>query len=211
MSMQNKVHRMVETAVSNMSQQPNDVQMFANEFKQAVATLAQMMDEAAHRFDKLLRNPIHMIEKQMEQQRYMFEEAHRQKDFLERMFGDLLQEQRRDLDKLFMQQAERFEMLIELNRKSNDETQHRIGVLESVLHERLRTFEEQLINQQKTNPKPQPHNRCTMKIVLNPIRPVLCNNSNSNSNTHQNFHVWCVCSLNIKKVLSARRSTCRWS
>jgi hypothetical protein len=126
--------------------------MFANEFKQAVSTLAQMMDEAAHRFDKLLRNPIQMIEKQMEQQRYMFEEAHRQKDFLERMFGENLQEQRRDLDKLFMQQADRFEMLSELNRKANDDTQHRIGILESVLHERLRTFEEQLINQQKNKP-----------------------------------------------------------
>ena len=152
MSMQNKVHRMVENAVSNMSHQQGDVQMFANEFKQAVASLAQMMDEAAHRFDKLLRNPIQMIEKQMEQQRYMFEEAHRQKDFLERMFGELLQEQRRDLDKLFMQQADRFQMLSELNRKANDDTQHRIGILESVLHERLRTFEEQLINQPKNKP-----------------------------------------------------------
>ena len=29
----------------------------------------------------------------MEQQRFMFEEAHKQKDFIERMFADLLREQ----------------------------------------------------------------------------------------------------------------------
>ena len=90
--MQNKVHMMVEDAMRNMGSQPRDIQMFAAEFKQAVSTLAHMMDDAAHRFDSLLKQPMLMIEKQMEQQRYMFEEAHKQKDFLERMFGNLLHE-----------------------------------------------------------------------------------------------------------------------
>ncbi len=85
--MQKKVHMMLESAVQNMGSQPRDVQMFAAEFKQAVSKLAVLMDEAAQRFDMLLQKPMLMIEKQIEQQKYMFEEAHQQKDFLERMFG----------------------------------------------------------------------------------------------------------------------------
>ena len=65
--MQNKVHLMVESAVKNMGSQPRDIQMFAAEFKQAVSTLAHMMDDAAQRFDSLLKKPMLMIEKQMDQ------------------------------------------------------------------------------------------------------------------------------------------------
>jgi len=147
--MQHKVHMMVEDAVKNMSSQPRDIQMFTAEFRQAVSTLAHMMDDAAHRFDSLLKKPMLMIEKQMEQQRYMFEEAHKQKDFLEQMFGGLLNEQRNELEKLFAEQAYRFQELSELNRKANDDTQNRIGILESVLHDKLNTIEIQLQYQQK--------------------------------------------------------------
>ena len=152
--MQHKVHMMVEDAVKNMGSQPRDIQMFAAEFKQAVSTLAHMMDDAAHRFDSLLKKPILMIEKQMDQQRYMFEEAHKQKDFLEQMFGGLLNEQRNELEKLFAVQAYRFQELSEMNRKANDDTQDRIGILESVLHDKLKTLEIQLQSQQKNTPQP---------------------------------------------------------
>jgi len=147
--MQHKVHMMVEDAVKNMSSQPRDIQMFTAEFRQAVSTLAHMMDDAAHRFDSLLKKPMLMIEKQMEQQRYMFEEAHKQKDFLEQMFGGLLNEQRNELEKLFAEQAYRLKELSELNRRANDDTQNRIGILESVLHDKLNTLEIQLQYQQK--------------------------------------------------------------
>jgi DNA-binding transcriptional MerR regulator len=151
--MQNKVHRMVEDAMRNMGSQPNDIQMFAAEFKQAVSTLAHMMDDAANRFDSLLKKPMQMIEKQMEQQRYMFEEAHKQKDFLERMFGGLLSDQRNELEKLFVEQSYRFKELSELNRKANDDTQDRIGKLESVLYDKFKTLEIEIQSQKNTPPK----------------------------------------------------------
>jgi hypothetical protein len=147
--MQNKVHVMVEDAMKNMSAQPREGQMFAVEFKQAVSKLAQMMDEASQRFDMLLKKPMLMIEKQMDQQRYMFEEAHKQKDFLERMFGELLNDQRNELTKLFAEQSYRLLELSELNRKANDDTKNRIGILESTLHDKLNMLEMQFQSQQK--------------------------------------------------------------
>ena len=150
--MQNKVHMMVEDAMRNMGSQPRDIQMFAAEFKQAVSTLAQMMDDAAHRFDSLLKQPMLMIEKQMEQQRYMFEEAHKQKDFLERMFGNLLQEQRQDLNKIFVEQASQLKMLSEMSRKAADDMQHHHRHLESMLHDKLNMLEIQIQSQQKSTP-----------------------------------------------------------
>ena len=152
--MQNKVHMMVEDAMRNMGSQPRDIQMFAAEFKQAVSTLAHMMDDAAHRFDSLLKQPMLMIEKQMEQQRYMFEEAHKQKDFLERMFGNLLQEQRQDLNKIFVEQASQLEMLSEMSRKAADDMQHHHRHLESMLHDKLNMLEIQIQSQQKSTPQP---------------------------------------------------------
>ena len=131
--MQNKVHMMVEDAMRNMGSQPRDIQMFAAEFKQAVSTLAHMMDDAAHRFDSLLKQPMLMIEKQMEQQRYMFEEAHKQKDFLERMFGDLFNQQQRELRRFFEQESEKFEEFRKMNEAMNLDMQYRIKNIESSL------------------------------------------------------------------------------
>ena len=131
--MQHKVHMMVEDAVKNMGSQPRDIQMFAAEFKQAVSTLAHMMDDAAHRFDSLLKKPMLMIEKQMEQQRYMFEEAHKQKDFLERMFGDLFNQQQRELHRFFEQESEKFEEFRKMNEAMNLDMQYRIKNIESSL------------------------------------------------------------------------------
>lgn len=149
--MQKKVHLMVEDAVRNMSAQPIDVQVFAAEFKQAVSSLARMMDEATHRFDSMLKKPMLMIEKQMEQQKYMFEEAHRQKDFLERMFGDLLKDQRQDVQVLFAQQTASFQELIWSVHMANEETKHRMSNLESLLHDRLNQLEVEM-KIRKNNP-----------------------------------------------------------
>jgi DNA-binding transcriptional MerR regulator len=131
--MQHKVHMMVEDAVKNMGSQPRDIQMFAAEFKQAVSTLAHMMDDAAHRFDSLLKKPMLMIEKQMDQQRFMFEEAHKQKDFLERMFGDLFKQQQRELHRFFEQESEKFEEFRKMNEAMNLDMQYRIKNIESSL------------------------------------------------------------------------------
>jgi DNA-binding transcriptional MerR regulator len=149
--MQKKVHLMVEDAVRNMSAQPIDVQVFAAEFKQAVSSLARMMDEATHRFDSMLQKPMLMIEKQMEQQKYMFEEAHRQKDFLERMFGELLSEQRDEIKKLFAEQTYRSLEMSNMVLHSNEKTNERIESLETNLHHKLKMLEVQIKNQ-KNNP-----------------------------------------------------------
>jgi DNA-binding transcriptional MerR regulator len=149
--MQKKVREMVEDAVRNMNTQPMDVQVFADEFKQAVSSLARMMDEATHRFDSMLKKPMLMIEKQMEQQKYMFEEAHRQKDFLNQMFGSLLKEQRQEVQVLFTQQNVSFNQLITSIHMANDETKHRISALESILHDKLNRLEVDM-KIQKNNP-----------------------------------------------------------
>jgi len=134
LDMQRKVHLMVGDAVRNMGSQPRDEQMFADEFKQAVSTLAQMMDEATHRFDALLKKPMLMIEKQMDQQKYMFEEAHRQKDFLEQMFGNLLKDQRKDIEEIFDKQAYHLRDMI---LQAHDETKNHIHTLESHLNDKF--------------------------------------------------------------------------
>ena len=128
--MQNKVHVMVEDAMKNMSAQPREGQMFAVEFKQAVSKLAQMMDEASQRFDMLLKKPMLMIEKQMDQHRYMFEEAHKQKDFLERMFGELFHEQKRELNRMFDHQSHKLEVFMKMNEDMHLEMKHRLQSLE---------------------------------------------------------------------------------
>jgi len=149
--MQKKVRLMVEDAVRNMNAQPADANVFAVEFNQAVSRLAQMMDEATLRFDLMLKNPMLMIEKQMEQQKYMFEEAHRQKDFLNQMFGSLLKEQRQEVQVLFTQQNISFNQLITSIHMANDETKHRISALESILHDKLNRLEVDM-KIQKNNP-----------------------------------------------------------
>jgi NADP-dependent 3-hydroxy acid dehydrogenase YdfG len=68
--------------------------------------LANMMEEATQRFDRMLHKPMLMIEKQMDQQRYLFEQAHKQKDFLEQMFGQLLERQRDELRQFFDRQTQ---------------------------------------------------------------------------------------------------------
>ena len=138
---QNKVHVMVEDAVRNMGSQHRDGQIFADEFTHAVSKLAVMMDETAQRFDSILRKPMLMIEKQMEQQKYMFEEAHRQKDFLERMFGNLLTDQRKDIQEIFDKQAHHLRDMV---RQAHDETKSHISNLESHLHDKLNRLESEM-------------------------------------------------------------------
>ena len=128
--MQNKVHMMVEDAVKNIGAQPRGNQVDAIEFKHAVSKLAQMMDEASQRFDMLLKKPMLMIEKQMDQQRYMFEEAHKQKDFLERMFGELFHEQQRELNRMFDHQSHKLEVFMKMNEDMHLEMKHRLQSLE---------------------------------------------------------------------------------
>lgn len=54
-----------------------------------------------------------MIEKQMDQQRYLFEEANRQKDFLERMFAGLFDKQRHESMQFLDHQVRRLSESVE--------------------------------------------------------------------------------------------------
>ena len=157
--MQKKVHIMVEGAVKNISSQPREVQMFAVEFKQAVSTLAVMMDDAAQRFDSLLKKPMVMIEKQMDQQRYMFEEAHKQKNFLERMFSELLNDQQRELHKLFDHQSRRTDDLMKMNEMMINEMNNRLQSLESLIAKSLNSIEIQTQMQMKLQLETQQKNK----------------------------------------------------
>ena len=65
------------------------------------------------------------------------------------MFGELLNNQRDELTKLFAEQSYRLLELSELNRKANDDTQSRIGILESALHDKLNMLEMQIQSQRK--------------------------------------------------------------
>jgi hypothetical protein len=65
-----------------------------------------------------------------------------------------LNEQRNELEKLFAEQSYRLQELSELNRQANDSTQDRIGILESVLYDKLNTLEIQIQSQQKNIPQP---------------------------------------------------------
>ena len=153
--MQKKVHIMVEGAVKNIGSQPREVQMFAVEFKQAVSTLAVMMDDAAQRFDMLLKKPMIMIEKQIEQQKYMFEEAHRQKDFLERMFGELLNKQQHELRNFFDQQSEKLHEIQKMNEVMNMTMQNQFKYFESEISDKLEMLQKQMqlqIETQKNKP-----------------------------------------------------------
>ena len=106
--MQDRVHQMVGDAITHLSVSSGMPPVAPAEFKAAVTELAKLLDGTTTRFESLLQKPTAMIEKQIEQQRFMFEEAHRQKDFLERMFSELLQEQRKELARLFERQARVF-------------------------------------------------------------------------------------------------------
>lgn len=153
-ALQQKVHTMVAEAVNNLGAQHQSEQLNLDEFKQAVARLADMMDEAAHRFDVLLQKPMAMIQGQMDQQRYLFEEAYRQKEFLERMFGDLLQEQRRELLGLSEHQMRRLQEIGRLQDSASAAMFQRLGGLEAVLTDRFNVIEQQIRAQRSLNQQP---------------------------------------------------------
>jgi hypothetical protein len=135
--LQQKVHAMVADALKNPGVPREGDATNPLALQQAMAQVAHMMDEAAKRFDALLQKPMAMIEKQMEQQRYMFEEAHRQKDFLERMFADLMQAQRQELKHLAQMQMDRLEHLIKAQMESNMAQKVQLAKLEHAVTDRL--------------------------------------------------------------------------
>lgn len=135
--LQNKMHAMVDDALRGVGAQLPLVKEDPAEFKLAMGQLAEMMGQATERFDRMLQKPMAMIEKQMEQQRYLFEQAHKQKDFLEDMFQKLLHEQRGELRELFERQMQHLEDASHLQKSLLSEVMERMHRLEYATAARL--------------------------------------------------------------------------
>ena len=95
-------------------------------FKQGLRHIAELMDETVERLHDVLKKPVDMIEKQMDQQRYLFDEAYRQKDFLEKMFADVLGRQRAELEAIAQHQR------TFLQRFASDMTSHQSTLLKRI-------------------------------------------------------------------------------
>ncbi len=142
--MQRKVRDMLESALQEASARVQVQRIDPVELKAAVRQLAQMMEEATQRFDSLMHKPIQMIEKQMDQQRYLFDQAHKQKDFLEHMFGQLMQEQRHDLQVLFERHLLTINELTSSQTKFFEEMKDRLNKFESDTTNRLYVIEKHM-------------------------------------------------------------------
>jgi len=110
-------------------------------FKQGLRHIAELMDETVERLHEVLKKPVDMIEKQMDQQRYLFDEAYRQKDFLEKMFADVLGRQRAELEAIAQHQR------TFLQRFASDMTSH-----QSTLLKRIDDLEHAIRKQQEHAP-----------------------------------------------------------
>ena len=89
----------------------------------------------------MLQKPMLMIEKQMDQQRYFFEEAHKQKDFLERMFGELFEKQRHELLRFLDDQSRRLHESLEIQSLFYKEVSERFNHFEADVASRLYSIE----------------------------------------------------------------------
>jgi len=80
----------------------------------------------------------------MDQQRYLFDQAHKQKDFLEHMFGDLFDTQRRELMQFLSEQARRINESLENQQRFYDHVDSRIDNIEAAMSTRLMTLEKHM-------------------------------------------------------------------
>lgn len=130
--LQSRFQRMVDVALRDLGSAQAQ-SMDPSELKRAVAQLAGLMDNAAQRFDDMLKKPLQLIDKQMDQQRYLFEEAHKQKDFLEQIFGRLFAQQRHELQAFFDTQNRYLQESLNQQKQLQAEFRARLDHLEATL------------------------------------------------------------------------------
>ena len=135
--LQRRVNEMVTDVLRGVAVQVQPQVFDPVELKGVVSRLADLMQESAHRFEHMLQKPMQIIEQQMEQQRYLFQEAQKQKDLLENMFGNLLEKQRRELIRFIEDQATRLDESLEMQRRLFKDVSARLGGLESEISRRL--------------------------------------------------------------------------
>lgn len=143
---QRQVHAMVDDAIRDMGAQSQGQHADPLELKLAVGKLADLMEEATERFDRMLQKPMIMIEKQMDQQRYLFEEAHKQKDLLEQMFGKLFDQQQQELRRFLDNQSRRFNESLEMQKNFYHQVGNRLDVLEQESSSKLVAIEKHVQN-----------------------------------------------------------------
>lgn len=141
---QSRVHKMVDEALRGIGSQVQVQNIDPLELKVAVSKLADLMEEATHRFDRMLQKPMLMIEKQMDQQRYLFEEAHKQKDFLEKMFGEMFEAQRHELLKMRSEQAKWLNESLGTQQRFHYEVGSRLDGIESEMVSKLTSIEKSM-------------------------------------------------------------------
>jgi DNA-binding transcriptional MerR regulator len=154
--LQNRVHAMVDEALRGMGSQVQKQSIDPGELKVAVSKMAELMEEATDRLDRMLQKPMLIIEKQMDQQRCLFEEAHKQKDFLERMFRELFEQQRHELLQFLDHQARYLRESLEMQRHVYKEVSERFGHFETTMVSRIVSIEEHVHGLLAlTNPTPR--------------------------------------------------------
>ena len=139
--LQDRVHSMLDDAMRGKGSQVQVQRIDPVELKVAVSKLADLMDEATMRFDRMLQKPMIMIEKQMDQQRYLFEQAHKQRDFLEHMFGEMFDKQRQELMQFLDAQTKRIYEIQELQRHFYEEMRARFDVFDKETASKLSIVE----------------------------------------------------------------------
>jgi DNA-binding transcriptional MerR regulator len=139
--LKDRMHAMVDDALRDAGSRVQVQRIDPIELKAAVGKLADLMDDATQRFDRMLHKPLLMIEKQIEQQRYLFEEAHKQKEFLEHMFNDLLQRQRHELKDFFEHQIPLQENALHEQREFFSKVTDRLERLEAQTADKLYALE----------------------------------------------------------------------
>ena len=142
--LQSRFHTMMDEALRDMGSAMHAQRMDPAELKVAVGQLADLMNQATERFDHLLQKPMQMIEKQMDQQRYLFEEAQKQKDFLEQIFGRLFDQQRRELQAFFFEQNARLNENLEQQIRAHQELRERLAGIEATMATKLAALEKHL-------------------------------------------------------------------
>jgi len=154
--LQSRFQTLVDSALRDMGSRLQSPHSDPLELKHAVSQLADLMDDATRRFDHMLQKPLQMIEKQMDQQRYLFEEAYKQKDFLERMFGGLFDKQRHELLQFLDDQSKRQHESLEMQRHFNKDISERFDHFETEMASKLALIEKHVHGLLAlTNPTPK--------------------------------------------------------
>jgi DNA-binding transcriptional MerR regulator len=143
--LQTQVHEGIDQALRGMGAQARGIEPEA--LQHTIGQLADLINQTALRFDQMLQKPLQVIEKQIDQQRFLFEEAYRQKEFLDQMFGNLLSKQRQELQLMLEDQARILRDSIQMQKRNHQEVMVMVNTLETAWKEDLAQLEKKMQEQ----------------------------------------------------------------